>query len=137
MADNYLQYSEMLPANDEEKAWFEAAAQKMQEMAEDTGEFFNVEYQLESGADGIWIFSEEGGNIDSVAELVQAFLKQFRPNGCWGMTWSETCSKLRIGEFSGGAVFVTANKIEYRHASSWVEEMKNKFEAKHAKKRGK
>src|SRR6266511_2233333 len=38
------------------------------------------------------------------------------------MAWADTCSKPRIGEFSGGAAFVTADKIEYIMADEWHRE---------------
>ena len=54
----------------------------------------------------LWLYAEESGNPDHVAWLVQKFLQKFRPDQYWSLTWAATCSKPRVGEFSGGAVFV-------------------------------
>jgi hypothetical protein len=35
----------------------------------------------------LWVYSEESGNPDNVAWLVQKFLKEFRPDQCWSLTW--------------------------------------------------
>ena len=57
----------------------------------------------------LWFYAEESGSPDNVAWLVQKFLKRFRPDQCWSLTYAATCSKPRVGEFGGGAVFVTAD----------------------------
>ena len=75
----------------------------------------------------LWIYSEDYGNIDQVCHFVQKFLKQFRPNDCWSLTFSATCSKPRIGEFSGGAVFVTAETIRWDNAEAFIEREKSAF----------
>ena len=74
----------------------------------------------------LWLHADYG-NPDHVAWLVQKFLKQFRPDQCWSLTYAGTCSKPRIGEFGGGAVFVTANKIEWQDAGDFVEQQRAAF----------
>ena len=64
----------------------------------------------ESGAH-LWVYSEEGGDVDQVIRLVQAFLGKFRPSETWAITWSSTCSKPRVGEFGGGWAVVTAQGV--------------------------
>src|SRR6185295_8666734 len=70
---------------------------------------------------------EDNGNIDQVCHIVQKFLKQFRPNEYWTLTFAATCSKPRAGEFSGGAVFVTAEAIHWDHAAAFIEREKAAF----------
>ena len=70
------------------------------------------------------------GNADNVAWLVQKFLKKFRPDQCWSLTYAATCSKPRVGEFGGGAMFVTANKIKWQNAYDFIEEQRTAFKAK-------
>jgi hypothetical protein len=60
----------------------------------------------------LWLYAEESGRPDLVAHLIQMFLRQFRPDACWALTYATTCSKPRISEFGGGAVFVTAEAID-------------------------
>ena len=38
------------------------------------------------------------------------------------MTYARTCSKPRVGEFGGGAVFVTADEVKWENAYDFVEE---------------
>ena len=78
----------------------------------------------------LWVYAEECGNADNVAWLVRKFLKQFRPTQCWSLTWAGTCSKPRVGEFGGGAVFVTADEIKYQDSYDFVEQERAAFKAK-------
>jgi hypothetical protein len=78
----------------------------------------------------LWLYTEEVGNPGHVAHLVQKFLKTFRPDQCWSLTYAATCSKLCIGQFSGGAVFVTAEGIQWQDAWDFVEQEQAAFEAK-------
>jgi hypothetical protein len=76
----------------------------------------------------LWIHSEEHGCVDRVAHLVQKFLREFRPDQCWSLTYAGTCSKPRVGEFGGGAVFITATDIKYCSAWEFVEEQEKRHE---------
>jgi hypothetical protein len=78
----------------------------------------------------LWLYTECWGDVDNVAWLVQKFLKTFRPDQCWSLTYSTTCSKPRVSEFSGGAVFVTADTILWQNAYKFIEEQRTAFEAK-------
>jgi hypothetical protein len=105
------------------------------------GRGFEYAFHDDADTDGwgrhLWFYTEEWGDASNVAWLVQKFLKQFRPDQCWALTYSTTCSKPRVGEFSGGAVFVTADKIEWQNAYDFVEEQRTAFEAKKATKQEK
>ena len=79
----------------------------------------------------LWIYSQEYGNVDQVAQLVQKFLRQFRPHDCWSLTYAATCSKPRVSEFGGGAVLVTAERIRWHDASAIVAAA----EKRHARRR--
>lgn len=123
MANNYRQFSEMLLSlTKREKKWLETAldgkstifnSRLKQEGIED---FPNFDWDFLP--EGFWLYSEEGGDIDHVALLVQEFLKRFRPNHWFGLTWADTCSKPRIGEFDGGYLFVTHDTIQADCASN-------------------
>jgi hypothetical protein len=82
----------------------------------------------------LWLNSEEYGNPDNVAWLVRKFLKAFRPNQCWSLTYATTCSRPRVGDFGGGAIFVTADEIKWQNAYDFVEEQHAAFEAKQTTK---
>ncbi len=69
---------------------------------------FELEIEQFEGGEFAWFYAEEAGRPGNVAELVQEFLAKFDPESAWTTTYAETCDKMRLGEFSGGAVFVTA-----------------------------
>jgi hypothetical protein len=47
----------------------------------------------------LWVYADDSGNPEHVAWLVQKFLRQFRPQECWSLSYATTCSKPRAGEF--------------------------------------
>ena len=89
---------------------------------------FGVEFHGTDKDRHAWLSAEEGGDPSRVAHLVQSFVKKFRPDQSWSLTYANTCSKLRIGEFGGGAVFVTADDIHWNNSYDFVEEQRKAFE---------
>ena len=159
MANNYLQFSEVIPRlTPEEEAWLRAQLQTVvvhhgQETEIDGtdetdaadaewlgprflrdkedydpswgGTDFQYEFDDDAYSDWgrhLWVYAEESGWPDNLAWLVQKFLKKFRPDQCWSLTYAATCSKPRVGEFSGGAVFVTADAICGQSAGEFIEQ---------------
>ena len=168
MADNYLQFSEVLPnLSPEEETWLKDQLQDIRVFGErecleddmpaeladaepewrgprflrDCGDFDpawnTLEFQYafdDDEHDGdwgrhLWLYAEDNGNPDYVAWLVRKFLKKFRPEECWSLTYATTCSKPRVGEFAGGAVFVTAEEIKWQNAYEFIEQERTAFEA--------
>ena len=68
----------------------------------------------------LWIYAEESGMPEFVAHLVQKFLKQCRPDDYWSLTYAGICDKPRVGEFSGGAVFVTAKSVRWCNGYDFI-----------------
>ena len=163
MADNYLQFSEVLPAlTDEENAWLREQLQYVyvvgdREYSENDlpadfapeqvtwegfrvfrsrnspdDEFLDFEFSFDKGDDGsrdLRLYATESGNPDQVAYVVQQFLRRFRPDQCWSLTYAESCSKPRISEFGGGAVFVTADRVEFFGSHDFVQQKRAAFAA--------
>jgi hypothetical protein len=100
----------------------------------DNAQGFCAEFHDDHDPDGwgrhLWLYTEEGGEPDHVAWLVQEFLKRFHPQECWSLTYATTCSKPRVGEFGGGAVFVTAEEIRWQNAYEFVEQQRAAFKQK-------
>jgi hypothetical protein len=90
-------------------------------------EFETLEFQWEFQGSDLWIYGEEYANIDHICAFLQLFLKDNRPDDCITFTWADTCSKLRIGEFSGGGAFITADSIEFVSAYQWVSDKASEF----------
>jgi hypothetical protein len=89
---------------------------------------FEFAFQDEEDARSLWLYADTHGNPEHVAWLVRKFLKRFRPDQCWSLTYANTCSKPRVGEFSGGAVFITAAEIECRNAGEFIEQQRARFQ---------
>ncbi len=135
MANNYLQFSEVInKVTPEEAAW---AKSRLEEM---TGKYFDDDgengwyfqwavHEAHDPEEGphIWLYSEEGAEPEHVAAFVQEFLQKFRPDGCFSLTWAAFCDKLRVGEFTGGGIFVTAKKVAWFNPDFDIETEVKKF----------
>ena len=147
MADNFITFSEILPnLKQEEEAWlkdflarpeeseFESWTDEQREAwlkehdVDDLYDWPGFEYRFNETEDWgryLWIYAEELGSTRLVGMAVQAFLKTFRPKDCFTLSYAATCSKLRAGEFGGGAIFVTADSIDEMDSADWAcEKMK-------------
>lgn len=127
MANNYRQFSEILTLNsDEEVKWCKhyLESEHYNEVLE---EDMPLDFQWEISGNELWIYANEFGDLEQVAEFVHKYLLEFNKDEFWSLTFSETCSKPRIGEFSGGAIFVDKDGWEYHSAYQWVREQEQKF----------
>ena len=127
--------AELPDTGDDDGVWTGCRAYRdMEDYDADCGDEAGFNYSFSEEVDDdwgnhLWVYSEEHGYVDRVAHLVQKFLRRFRPDACWALTYSGTCSKPRVGEFGGGAVFVTATNIEYFNAWQFVERQRNQHES--------
>ncbi len=80
------------------------------------GENYNVE-----------IVSEEHGNQFHVALFVREYLKNFKPDGFFTMTYADTCSRPMNDGYGGGAIVVTADKIHTLDVFDWITERAEEF----------
>jgi len=111
----------------DDEDWKPAYAEKLKEHGIDVQEFLDDEsidtfphfcWEAEKG--GNWWISthgDESGAPAHVAWVVQAFIKKFRPDFVFTLTWCEYCSKPRIGTFGGG--WVAVNKDEKLFGNTW------------------
>ena len=108
MANNYLQFSEVLTIKSaEEKDWLQVELDKALEEPSLSG----LSWEFED--DGLWLYAEEYADVEALAFFVQAFLAHFKREDYWTLSYAETCSKPRLSEFSGGAVFVTGEEVKF------------------------
>lgn len=147
MADNFLQFGATIrKLSKEEKGWAEAHLELFGGGVPQEGEFGYDEfthligvYELEDDEDtlgfdwvfrndgGLWIYAELNGNPDHVASFVQMFLQKFRPDEAFSMSWATTTAPLYLNELGGGAIFVSANKIQKMNAWAWCQARWNEF----------
>lgn len=170
MADNYLEFSEVIPRlTTEEEAWLKSqleqvcvidgveypadavpeelqgqetqwlgcrAYRDMDDYDADFGEGVGFECGFhgdDSWGDWCrhaWLHAVEYADLDRVAHLVRKFLKKFRPDDAWSLTYANTCSKPRVGEFGGGAVFVTATEVKWHDACDFMEEQTKAYKTR-------
>lgn len=81
----------------------------------------------ESWGRHVWFHAEQYGDPWRVAHLVQKFLRQFRPDQGWSLTYALTCLKPCAGEFGGGGVFVAAKAIRFQDAHDFVAACQGQF----------
>ena len=117
MADNYTQFSVMLPFPDDKQkvtaftnAWEDEAevVQNDPELSDGWWESYGgFEYQWRV-PEGVWVHDEDGnGNVEAAANFIQRYLKDIDIKEAVYMSWANTCSKPRINEFDGGGVVIT------------------------------
>ena len=154
MANNYRQFSEAIQGiTPDEERWLKAVLQQYEETAQSPeqaaflkevgAEFENLEhfpnfgwrFDRDGGNTALWLYSEECGDVEELSQVVGAFLKKFRPHACFALTWADWCSKLRVGEFSGGGVFITAKEILYMEAQDWARTLTEKFKEQKGEKK--
>lgn len=120
MANSYTAFSFQVSCPSEEAAKFlvESMVEAMENEDEDC--WLTLEH-LEPRGKEVWIADEEGGtNLDSLVDILQAYLKHSDPGGSIGFSWANTCSKLRVDEFGGGAVFITHDNQTWLSTDHWL-----------------
>ncbi len=77
----------------------------------------------------LWIHDGgESGDPESAAALVQHLLEKYLPNECFYISWAATCSKPRLDEFGGGALFITAQGVTGMSSWDWARKQQDKWE---------
>lgn len=153
MANNYLQFALSFPLKTRaEQQWCEKTMNALTELlecdAEDPEEkqqlakelgalgyivlsegYDFIDFEFSISATEMHIYAEESGTPELVAAFLQQYLEKFQPEGSLWFAWATTCSKMRSGEFGGGAAFVTATSIKFLDTHAWAEELAAKLAA--------
>ena len=88
-----------------------------------------IDFEFSISATEMRIYANESGTPELVAAFLQQYLEQFHPKGSLSFSWAFTCSKMRSGEFGGGAAFVTAKSITFIDTTNWADEQAAKLAA--------
>jgi len=138
MANNYGQFSFTVPCpSTEAKDWLVKIlgmdpeddpenALILEEIGFDV-EYLSLpswEYHVEPEGGVFWFHGDEGV-VDGFDELLQRYVRMFMPNGSIGYGVAWTCSKPRVGEFGGVAVFITAQDVRHMSTDQWITEQRN------------
>jgi len=62
-----------------------------------------------------------------LAALVQKFLKRFRPDQCWSLTYATTCSKPRVGDSVAEQCSSPADRIRWQNADDFLQHERARF----------
>lgn len=149
MANNYLQFSMSVPLKTEtEQAWCRASLTALDDLLSGTEvdvEQFDKEIasvvmearrkdwvhqgfewsitptpeKIDQPAE-LWLHADEAGEPEQVAAFLRAYLTKFNPTGSLWFSWAFTCSKMRVNEFGGGAVVVTAKRVTFLDVQDWA-----------------
>ena len=129
MANNYRQFCAYLlftayttlwgdVVETEEERWWEQEIEKLDDNDQGNYDFRD---------DGVCFIAEECGDVEQIAEIVQRYLEKFRPRGSLMVSWADTCSVLRVDEFSGGACLITAGLVYWIEAQDWIFKKRNEL----------
>ena len=123
MANNYTSFSFQVKCPSEEAAnTLEdslASAMEEERNSEPFCRLLSLDHADAEG-DTVWIAEEEGIDLEFLADVLQDYLQHNDPEGSIGFSWAETCSKLRVDEFGGGAVFITHDNQVWLNTSHWL-----------------
>ena len=143
MADNYIEFSEIIGnVTKKETAWIDKIPrafefeenekynadewkdhftealknQGIKLAPDDSGfeDFPRFEYEIDESGNW-WIHADEQADLGHIVDVVQAFINKFRPDFVFRLTYAETCSRPRVGEFGGGWMVVSKDNHEYGH----------------------
>jgi len=79
---------------------------------------------VQSGLEGtrLWIHDDVTGDPEDVIRFVRRCAKLFGLSGLWGFQYANTCSKLRINSFRGGAHVLdlsTGDTVGWTDTDGW------------------
>ena len=132
MANNYLLFSETLElVNEKEIDWVVKELNRLEEKRDDNDNPM-LDFQWSLGKGEIWFYTEEAGEPEKVGLFVQEFLKEFYPDETFTLTWATTCSRPRVGEFSGGGMLVTSQKLYFIEAGDWIRQKRESIKKRNS-----
>lgn len=135
MTNNYTQFSVLLPLPDgdnnrqmvdewyhsklaEYDRWFDEELEKGTEDYEENP-LDGFDWKLSDGC--VWVYAGECGDVEKAAVFIQKYLVDMGIDGGILMTWANTCSKMRVNEFDGGAAVITKDNIHWQTTNTLVE----------------
>jgi hypothetical protein len=131
MADNYSLFAAFIPVpTHEESRSFVRRLGKMENSVElqpgYEGDFIGGDSRVR----GYHICSEDSFDPDELAQTLRAHWRKWKRQDVIAITWADTCSKPRAGEFGGGAIVVGPRGYRVEGAYTTAERLAKKVEAK-------
>lgn len=103
MANNYTEASSLIEIPEDKRDQAQQILTRfIAEQDEDEGTNFDASVE----PDGLWIRSNESIDVEQAHLLVKEIVEKLDLPGVHVVAWADTCSRLRPGEFGGGAFAV-------------------------------
>ena len=80
-------------------------------------------FQLDTNPLSVIFYSDDNEDLEILANIIQEFIRTFRPDEIIGWEYACTCSKPRLGEFGGGCVVVSKDRIRWTNTADILQEM--------------
>ncbi|MCG3212348.1 MAG: hypothetical protein FOGNACKC_05996 [Anaerolineae bacterium] len=84
------------------------------------GQYPTAYGEVENGALHLYSDEESPAELDVVAEMLQDFIRRFRPDETIKFGYARICEP-NEDESGGGAIIVTAADITWRNTDEWLE----------------
>ena len=122
MTEYFTDVSFVLSVPPEHRQWFVDYVDRAAE-EDDADQPLRVEIE-DDGERGLWFHADDDGyvSLGPLAEMLQQYLKEMRPDGCVGFEAAHHANKPRTDAFGGSAVLITAQRIQWTHTSKWLDE---------------
>ena len=117
MANNYTQFSEMIPCESKEQQdWL---MQRLDITVETEERLQCPDCEFEEDGKDVWVYSEDSADIGALADVVAAFQLRFNIDKPWTLSWANTCSKPRLNNFGGGGLVIYKGKVHWMDTWDW------------------
>lgn len=130
MADYFTHFSCLLDVGTPENAAraLDLYTQLSEEGAseEPPSEGFLLSIQPERGGTQLWMRDDVTGDPERLIQFVKRCAAQFGLKGLWGFQYTNTCSRLRLDGFGGGAHaldLVTGETSAWIYTDGWLAEV--------------
>ena len=137
MVDNFTLFSTMFESTGQEAVWLEHLWNAAGGLQEDN-KFVCFSYELFGDQEAflcnlrlnaveagkpvqVILTCDENCCLEDVAKVLKCFLKHFERKDSIIISYAETCSKMRIDQFGGGIVLVTAEEYRIRDGHDLLE----------------
>ena len=128
MADYFTRFSCLLDVGTPSKAalavaWFQQLRAEDQEADETQVSGFDLSIQDGPDSSMLWIRDDEHGDIEQVISFLLRLAEELDLSGLWGLEYSNTCSRPRLGAFGGGAHVIdlgARTTIGWTNTNEWL-----------------
>lgn len=94
---------------------------------------FDLVVEIEPDGKTLWIRDNYGSpNVDLLAAYLQLVLQKYAPEHSASFEYATDCTKHRLDAFAGGALFITAEKIDYFSTWEWLSQKRDEWVADRA-----